>query len=127
MNRQQRYKARYPDRVSDSQQRYQKTPAGREKNLRYQTGHRVEIRIAALNQRALIEGHAPLDMETFRPRPEDGLCTLCRKKKTLCIDHDHITGRFRGWLCRNCNAGLGLLGDTANSLIRAVSYLNGEL
>ena len=43
------------------------------------------------------------------------------------IDHDHKTGEFRGWLCRNCNTGLGSLGDTIEGLERGIKYLKGEL
>ena len=36
------------------------------------------------------------------------------------IDHDHDTGEFRGWLCNNCNTGLGAMGDTIEGLERAI-------
>ena len=39
------------------------------------------------------------------------------------IDHDHSTGAFRGWLCRRCNVGIGLLGDSVEGLERAIRYL----
>lgn len=39
------------------------------------------------------------------------------------VDHDHVTGKFRGWLCNNCNVGLGMLGDSIGTLRDAVSYL----
>lgn len=39
------------------------------------------------------------------------------------IDHDHKTGEIRGILCRNCNRGLGLLGDNLNTINRARGYL----
>jgi len=41
----------------------------------------------------------------------------------LCIDHDHETGAFRGWLCRKCNAAIGMLGDSVTGLLMAVKYL----
>ncbi len=58
-------------------------------------------------------------------RPMPSACELCGKaeKTRLCLDHDHATGAFRGWLCRVCNAGIGLLGDTPESLERALRYL----
>lgn len=40
------------------------------------------------------------------------------------IDHNHKTGKFRGILCNNCNRGIGLLGDSAQNLERAITYLN---
>ena len=53
-------------------------------------------------------------------------CLICGcnlKNKKFCIDHDHVTGGVRGILCNNCNAGIGLLGDNLNGLIKAVKYL----
>lgn len=54
-------------------------------------------------------------------------CESCGKgasgKGRLHIDHCHATGKFRGWLCFKCNAGLGLLGDSPRTLRRALRYL----
>jgi|ERR1035437_274920 hypothetical protein len=38
---------------------------------------------------------------------DSGACELCGKIcKRLCYDHDHSTGRHRGWLCVTCNVSL---------------------
>jgi hypothetical protein len=47
----------------------------------------------------------------------------CKREEPLACDHDHQTGNFRGWLCKNCNTGLGLLGDDAPGLRRMLAYL----
>jgi len=56
---------------------------------------------------------------------QDGKCGICAKKldESFCVDHDHDTGRVRGLLCHNCNKGLGLLGDTVDSVEAALKYL----
>ena len=40
------------------------------------------------------------------------------------VDHCHTTGVIRGLLCTNCNRGIGLLGDTKESLQKALNYLD---
>ena len=58
-------------------------------------------------------------------RPEPDLCECCAQKpdkRALCIDHDHKTGAFRGWLCYKCNTGIGLLGDTMTGIELARRY-----
>jgi hypothetical protein len=50
------------------------------------------------------------------PRPDD--CELCGRVGPVCFDHCHKTGKFRGWLCRGCNSGLGQYGDDVEGLQR---------
>ena len=63
-------------------------------------------------------------MSATRPRPKQ--CEICERPevdKRLCLDHCHESGVFRGWICDNCNLGLGLLGDNVLSVQRALMYL----
>ena len=51
-------------------------------------------------------------------------CYNCgRTDRKLVFDHDHETLEFRGWICDNCNRSIGMLGDTIESLERAIRYL----
>lgn len=54
-------------------------------------------------------------------------CECCnRTENKLVVDHDHITGKFRGWLCKSCNLGIGKLGDDLKSVKMAVKYLESS-
>jgi hypothetical protein len=59
-------------------------------------------------------------------RPEPEFCEGCARlpETVLRLDHDHKTGVFRGWLCHQCNTGLGMLGDTRAALLRTLAYLD---
>lgn len=58
---------------------------------------------------------------------QGGRCAVCRRtcrtKEVLSVDHSHVDRRVRGLLCDQCNKGIGLLGDTAESVGRALAYL----
>jgi hypothetical protein len=60
-------------------------------------------------------------------RPYPAACEACGRLSTdgrqLHVDHCHVTGVFRGWLCSNCNLGLGKLGDTVGAVERMLAYL----
>ena len=63
---------------------------------------------------------------------QDGACALCDRKHSflprssrLQVDHCHKTNRIRGLLCQRCNTGLGKLGDSAESLLKALRYVTG--
>lgn len=60
-----------------------------------------------------------------RPMPE--FCECCGDLPNglgkLHEDHDHVTGKFRGWLCHSCNTALGHLGDTLIGVFNAIRYL----
>ena len=55
--------------------------------------------------------------------PPSPSCGICQRLGQMVLDHDHATGEFRGWLCRECNLGLGKLGDDIAGLRRALAYL----
>ena len=58
------------------------------------------------------------------PQPAAGTpCACCGRIDKLFCDHDHATGKFRAWICRQCNSGIGLLGDSEQGLRQALAYL----
>ena len=60
---------------------------------------------------------------------QSGCCAICARElvrtgEGSCnIDHCHSTGRVRGLLCRACNRGLGMFGDSPERLKIALAYL----
>lgn len=59
-------------------------------------------------------------------RTQPRYCECCASPATgrnMHLDHCHATGRFRGWLCTNCNVGIGNLGDNLVGVQRAMLYL----
>ena len=67
---------------------------------------------------------------------EDYRCPICntsrrgikrRNGTSWVLDHCHSTKQFRGWLCENCNSGIGKLKDSVEFLQRAIKYLERNL
>lgn len=58
-----------------------------------------------------------------RKRPES--CEICYAvAKRICFDHDHKTGKFRGWICTNCNIILGHSKDNSELLKKIIAYIS---
>lgn len=101
----------HPDKINENNRRW------RERNLE---------RSREINRKAVWKrnGVPP----PTKPRPD--FCECCGQppsKKGLHNDHDHESGKFRGWLCSNCNTGIGKLGDSIAGLERAIAYLRSVL
>ena len=86
-------------------------------------GERADVKAANLSAyRLRVYG---INTEEYDAMAEEqgGTCAICNKEEKLVVDHCHDTGRVRGLLCSNCNAGIGLLGDKAEGVRNAVNYL----
>lgn len=54
----------------------------------------------------------------------NGKCQICNKFfETLCVDHNHQTGKIRGLLCKQCNVGISALKEDKNIFNQAINYL----
>jgi hypothetical protein len=62
-------------------------------------------------------------------REHNRCCDICgtkipdKRSNRMHLDHDHATGSFRGWLCGNCNTGIGRFKDNPELLRKAAAYL----
>ena len=64
---------------------------------------------------ARLHGYLPPPREKHcPPRPSDGLCECC-----------HETGEFRGWVCRACNTGVGMV-DEIEHLEKRIAFLKAH-
>jgi Recombination endonuclease VII len=88
-----------------------------------------KARVSARNRLARIERPEVFRRGKRQPeptRPKPSICECCGKaprKNGMHLDHCHLTGEFRGWLCGPCNQGIGLLGDAEGGLQLAIKYL----
>ena len=80
------------------------------------------------NRQRSAEYYKILRRKMYDNLPDDkGYCEICGEDKRLVIDHDHETGTFRGWLCRQCNSGIGMMNDDPSIIEKALIYINLSL
>jgi transcription elongation factor Elf1 len=84
--------------------------------------------------RKTLEGKDPPPREKQRwvlakPDKEPFECPICGKRtiagvtSKLDLDHDHRTGKIRGWICDSCNTGIGRFKDNIELMERAKKYV----
>ena len=81
-----------------------------------------------------LSSKARKEYEEKHPRPEIGTmfqCPICKRKREIwhknqvCLDHNHETGEIRGYICGDCNASIGRIGEDIEILERAILWLKG--
>ena len=79
-----------------------------------------------------VSSKARKEFEEKHPRPPIGdtfECPLCNRmftvyEKSINLDHDSTTGEIRGWICADCNTGMGKLQDSVPVLAKAILLAN---
>ena len=70
--------------------------------------------------------------EATRPKNYTSFtCPICNKTtivgiSKIVLDHNHLTGDVRGWLCESCNTGIGRFDDDPQIAQRAIIWLEKE-
>ncbi len=113
--------AKNPGKVKDKAARHRATPKYKANRAIWLAKNAVKVRENSTrnNRRRL---GLP---EPTRPMPTHCECCggLPNGGRSLHLDHDHETGKFRGWLCDKCNRGIGMLGDTYEGIVKGYNYL----
>lgn len=111
-------------RLKYAHKTYEYNRSWRENNLEY-----AKLR----DKRSNLMKHFGLTLEEFElmKQAQNYGCAICgknrsSKKKDLCVDHDHVTGKIRGLLCDCCNRGIGLLLDSTELLQKSIDYLKNS-
>lgn len=72
------------------------------------------------------------EFEAKYPRPnigEEFSCPICLKtfirehQNDVVLDHSHIDGSIRGWLCSSCNTSIGKFNDDPEILQRGIDWI----
>lgn len=97
-------------------------------------GNRTIRRPSCNSCRKLIDGESvsateKKTWEKNKPNMEIFECPICKKRtipgltSKIVLDHNHHTGKVRGWICDSCNTGIGRFKDDAKLLEEAIKYL----
>lgn len=69
-----------------------------------------------------------------KERPVNGSlfhCPICKKTTIvgvtkIVLDHNHLTGNVRGWLCESCNTGIGRFDDNTSIISNGIDWIKNE-
>jgi hypothetical protein len=129
---------------------YKDPKIAREKRLKWEASHKPEMKeyladYYKKNRKEALEYYAThrerardrklkrvfgITLGEFRVLSEsqNDLCAICNKKeiipnRSLCVDHDHTTGKIRGLLCYKCNVMIGMSNESIQIMENALTYL----
>lgn len=89
------------------------------------------LRTRATNRRTYLRRYAGITEEQYDAMVEQQGpgCAICGATESVAgraylpADHDHVTGKFRGILCENCNVGIGYFNDSPERMRAAAEYI----
>ena len=96
------------------------------RNKTYREKHKERIRQRSKQDARLYRYGITTEQVKILWVKQNKQCTICGTSleiEQICVDHDHVTQKFRGIICRKCNLGLGHFCDNPYSLLRAYEYL----
>jgi len=67
-----------------------------------------------------------------KPVDEPFECPICSKRtiagitSKVVLEHDHRSGKVRGWVCDSCNTGIGRFKDNKELLKKAIKFIESS-
>ena len=113
------YSKRTREKWREYQRQYQSTP----EYLAWRAAYLAKRKDRAMD--AYLKRMFKISVEDYKSMlsAQNAKCAICLKVRRLVVDHNHVTGKVRSLLCRQCNTGIGLLGESHEKLTNAMNYL----
>ena len=113
--------------------KWRKAHPERAKEIRQNHRRRNKERVALQARSANLRKHYGVTLEEIEKLTleQGGLCKVCKgppagRSKVLNIDHCHVSKKFRGLLCTQCNVAIGCFDDNPEFLLAAATYLESQ-
>lgn len=118
------WRARNPEKARESVRRWKaKNPEkARESARRWRAENLEKAREIGRMCRYVKYGITTVGFDAMFTQ-QGGVCGICKRKRPLCVDHNHETKKVRALLCRKCNSGIGFFQEDFSTLIRAADYI----
>jgi len=116
------WRENHPEKYKQITDNYNKKWVGlnREKKSEYSRKYYLEHKEITGDWR---RENQTLKKEELAGRPKPDICEICQEHGRMNFDHDHKTGKFRGWICFRCNVTLGRVDENINLLKALIIYL----
>lgn len=124
-----RYAERHPERFREirrkSVENWKRANPDRVRELQRRWARANPEKVARTTK--MLRDRKRLILEASIGRQKPDCCEICSMPKILTADHCHVSGIYRGWICRNCNLAIGNAFDKPDLLRKMASYLEGKL
>lgn len=122
-----RKKYRKKPEVADRISKYNSSEKGKALTKNYKSS----LRAKAIDKQKHLKKHYYLTLQEYytKLKEQNHKCAICGVdevdlKRSLCVDHNHVTNVVRELLCTPCNIGLGMFKENTDVLVHAIAYLN---
>ena len=95
----------------------------------HNTRVKVDIKYRLAKKDSYLKSEYGIGLDEYKERlKSQKYCAICdielqENNPNVHLDHDHITGKLRSFLCGNCNRGLGSFHDEIWKMKKAIQYL----
>lgn len=121
----------YGNKLTPEYKQYKKYLSRRRAAIEWRKRDELEQQEAAkekvrLQTQTRIYVRRGLDTELARAVARNGYednCPICKRMQEMILDHNHTTGKARGFICTRCNTLLGMAKDSIRILQAAIQYL----
>lgn len=113
---------------------FRSTPEGKQETKKYNDRRKLRPGVLEKDNRSRVAWSHGINRAEYDEifESQNGFCGCCKcditgkdaqGRRKAALDHNHSSGRLRGFLCPSCNLALGCVQDSSERLRKLIDYL----